>query len=80
MFYHEVEVIQGKLNTHPDELVVKIGLNGPMTHRVKVWRYFLSLNIDGNIFAFGVQACRMDEEAANITSYSPDGAELGNNF
>ena len=33
----------------------QIGLNGPMTNRAKVWKYFQGLTIDTNNYAFEVK-------------------------
>ena len=35
--------------------MAKIGLNDPMTNRVKVWRYFKGVTKETNIFAFEVK-------------------------
>ena len=39
-------------STRPGGHVVKIGLNGPMTNRVKVWTYFQGLIIKANNLSF----------------------------
>ena len=35
--------------------MAKIGLNDPMTNRVKVWKYFKGVTKETNIFAFEVK-------------------------
>ena len=52
-------------------MVDKIGLNGPMTNRVKVRRYFKSLIIDMNNFAFEVKVI------LDLESTIPDGRPAG---
>ena len=52
----DVTIILELESTRPDCQVAKIGLNGPMTNRVKVWSYFYGLTIMTNKFAFEVNA------------------------
>ena len=50
-----IKVLLGLESTRPGGQVAKIGLSGPMTNRVKVWRYFKGLTIKTNNFAFEVK-------------------------
>ena len=56
----------GLESTCPDGEGAKIGLNGPIANRVKVWQYVYVLTIESNNFAFevkvilGIESTRLD--------------------
>ena len=49
-FVFKIKVILGLESAPLSCLVAKIGLNGPMPNRVKVWRNILGVTIEANNF------------------------------
>ena len=69
-FAFEVKAILGLESTHLESRMTKIGLNGPMTNRVKVKKYFQGLVIATNNFVFEVKAI-LGLESTNLESQVP---------
>ena len=74
-FAFEVNAILGLESTHLESWMAKIGLNGPMTNRVKFKNHFWGPIIATNHFALevrailGLKSTHLESRMAKIGSY-----------